>query len=67
MNTTKYDKYPSLITESNYEILNHAFDAITINDKNGRLLFANNAYENLCGLNLNNYLQTYCEDFVEKK
>lgn len=67
MNTNKYDNITSMITEANYEILNHAFDAITINDKNGRLLFANNAYENLCGVNLKNRIQTYCEDFVEKK
>ncbi len=67
MDTNNYDKFTSVITEANYEILNHAFDAITINDKNGRLLFANNAYENLCGLNLKNYIHTYCEDFVENK
>lgn len=67
MDTNNYDKFTSVITEANYEILNHAFDAITINDKNGRLLFANNAYENLCGLNLKNYIHTYCEDFVKNK
>ena len=67
MEAKGYDKYTTVITEANYEILNHAFDAITINDKNGRLLFANKAYENLCGLNLKHHIQTYCEDFVEKK
>ena len=62
MEAKGYDKYTTVITEANYEILNHAFDAITINDKNGRLLFANKAYENLCGLNLKHHIQTYCED-----